>query len=125
MYFIHYYLLCQRNTEQTFLGTSSCRRKSSFKFQNPSEYRFYKRFSRKTRPLPTHLQHDGRGEEDLNRLNQEFLERLNRSGKVFLTHTTLRGKYVLRMAIGQRTTEEKHVREAWELMLSTAEEILK
>lgn len=68
---------------------------------------------------------DGRGEEDLNRLNQEFLERLNRSGKVFLTHTTLRGKYVLRMAIGQRTTEEKHVREAWELMLSTAEEILK
>jgi aromatic-L-amino-acid decarboxylase len=59
---------------------------------------------------------DGRSEEELNSLNQTILEKLNQTGKVFLTHTTLRGKYVLRLAIGQRTTEERHVREAWKLI---------
>lgn len=68
---------------------------------------------------------DGRSEEELDTLNQQFLEKINNSGKVFLTHTALRGKYVLRMAIGQRMTEEKHIREAWQLMVFTAEELLK
>lgn len=67
---------------------------------------------------------DGREEEQLDDLNKELLEKLNATGKVFLTQTTLRGKYVLRMAIGARTTEERHVREAWELMKSQAEELL-
>jgi aromatic-L-amino-acid decarboxylase len=58
-----------------------------------------------------------RGAEDaLDGMNQALLEQVNRTGRVFLTHTALRGKYVLRMAIGQRTTEERHVREAWEII---------
>lgn len=67
---------------------------------------------------------DGRSEEDLAILNREFLERLNQTGRVFLTQTTLRGKYVLRLAIGSRTTEERHVRDAWELMVLKAKEML-
>ncbi|UCE22117.1 MAG: aspartate aminotransferase family protein [Candidatus Aminicenantes bacterium] len=67
---------------------------------------------------------DGRGEEALNDLNKQLLESLNQTGKVFLTHTSLRGKYVLRMAIAARTTQERHVREAWELIASKAAEIL-
>ena len=67
---------------------------------------------------------DGRSEEALDRLNRDFLERLNQTGKVFLTQTTLRGKYVLRMAIDSRTTREQHVREAWELMKETAEQLI-
>ncbi len=67
---------------------------------------------------------DGRGEEPLNDLNKQLLESLNQTGKVFLTHTSLRGKYVLRMAIAARTTQERHVREAWELIASKAAEIL-
>ena len=67
---------------------------------------------------------DGRREDTLNRLNSQFLDSLNHTGKVFLTHTTLKGKYVLRMAIGQRTTEERHVREAWDLMNEKAAELL-
>ena len=63
---------------------------------------------------------DGRPEKALNDLNSNFLENLNQTGKVFLTHTTLRGKYVLRMAIGQRTTDERHVREAWNLITEKA-----
>ena len=68
---------------------------------------------------------DGRKEEELNELNREFLERINTTGKVFLTQTTLRGRYVLRMVIASRTTEERHVRAAWGLIKSQAEEILK
>ena len=68
---------------------------------------------------------DGRDEEALNHLNKQLLDRLNQTGKIYLTHTALRGKYVLRLAIGQRLTEERHVREAWELITAKAVEILK
>jgi glutamate/tyrosine decarboxylase-like PLP-dependent enzyme len=67
---------------------------------------------------------DGREEAQLNELNKEFLERLNRSGKLLLTQTSLRGKYVLRLSIAARLTEEKHVREAWEMIRSAAGELL-
>ena len=68
---------------------------------------------------------DGREEKDLDELNRQFLEKLNKTGKVFLTQTTLRGKYVLRMAIGSRTTQEQHVREAWQLISQLAAKMLK
>ena len=68
---------------------------------------------------------DGRDEETLDDLNRRLLESLNKTGKLFLTHTTLRDKYVLRMAIASRTTKENHVKEAWELIKKNAEDILK
>jgi len=64
------------------------------------------------------------GENALNSLNKTFLEQLNRTGRMLLTHTILKGKYVLRMAIGARTTRESHVVEAWKIMKHTAEELL-
>ncbi|MBE0461163.1 MAG: aminotransferase class V-fold PLP-dependent enzyme [Candidatus Aminicenantes bacterium] len=67
---------------------------------------------------------DGRGEEELNEINKEFHERINQTGKIFLTHTALKGKYVLRMVIGTRTTEERNVREAWGLILEKAKELI-
>ena len=67
---------------------------------------------------------NGQDEKVLNDLNKQLLENINQTGKIFLTHTSLRGKYVLRMAIGSRTTEEQDVREAWELIVSKAKEIL-
>jgi len=59
---------------------------------------------------------EGAPEEELARLNAALLEKVNESGKVFLTHTSLKGKYAIRMAIGQRATTEKHVRQAWEII---------
>jgi aromatic-L-amino-acid decarboxylase len=67
---------------------------------------------------------DGRSEEALNALNADLLARINQTGKVFLTHTALKGKYVLRMMIGQRTTQEEHVRLAWEIITEKAGELL-
>lgn len=68
---------------------------------------------------------DGRAEVELTELNRELLARVNESGRVFLTHTTLRDHYVLRMAIGQRTTQERHVRQAWEIIQREANTLLR
>ncbi|OQX06149.1 MAG: aspartate aminotransferase family protein [Desulfobacteraceae bacterium IS3] len=46
--------------------------------------------------------------------NQKLEERLNRSGKLYLTHTLLKNHYALRFCVGQTHTEERHVRKAWE-----------
>ena len=48
--------------------------------------------------------------------NGRVLDRVNRSGRTFLTHTTLAGRYAIRMAIGQRLTHREHVAEAWDLI---------
>jgi len=45
--------------------------------------------------------------------NRRLLNRLNRSGALFLTHTTLNGRYALRLCVGQTHTEEEHVVGAW------------
>jgi len=58
----------------------------------------------------------GKTEAQLSDINRELLEKVNATGRVYLSHTILRERYVLRLAIGQRTTEEKHIREAWDLL---------
>lgn len=64
-----------------------------------------------------------RSEEELNALNKKLLECINSTGKTLLTQTTLKGKYVIRVSIGQRTTQERHVRELWELIIAETKEI--
>jgi len=48
--------------------------------------------------------------------NEAILERANRSGEIFLSHTKLHGRYVLRLAIGNARTAEADVRRAWEVL---------
>jgi aromatic-L-amino-acid decarboxylase len=48
--------------------------------------------------------------------NEVILERANRSGEIFLSHTRLNGRYVLRLAIGNARTTEDDVRRAWEVL---------
>ncbi|MGH3031057.1 MAG: pyridoxal phosphate-dependent decarboxylase family protein [Gaiellaceae bacterium] len=48
--------------------------------------------------------------------NEALLERANASGEVFLSHTRLDGRYVLRLAVGNMRTTEADVRRAWELL---------
>ncbi len=59
-------------------------------------------------------------EEELNRLNAGLLERVNRTGKAFLTHTRLNGMFTIRMVIGQTEVQEPHVLAAWELIQAMA-----
>ncbi len=48
---------------------------------------------------------------------RELLARINASGRLYMTHTVLPGVgYTMRMAIGAATTQEEHVRAAWEFI---------
>jgi aromatic-L-amino-acid decarboxylase len=53
-------------------------------------------------------------------LNRQLLETLNNSGRLFLSHTVLDGKYTLRFCVGQTHTEESHARNAWKTIEETA-----
>jgi aromatic-L-amino-acid/L-tryptophan decarboxylase len=52
--------------------------------------------------------------------NHAVLDAVNASGEAFLSHTVLRGRTVLRLAIGNIRTEERHVARAWELLQDAA-----
>jgi aromatic-L-amino-acid decarboxylase len=56
--------------------------------------------------------------------NEALMQQLNRSGELFLTHTKLDDRFVLRMAIGATTTTERHVRAAWDHIRRAAENVL-
>jgi aromatic-L-amino-acid decarboxylase len=55
-------------------------------------------------------------EAQLDTLNERILERINASGRFFLSHTKLNGKYTLRVAVGNLRTTEHVVRELWNEM---------
>ncbi|MDB4880931.1 MAG: aromatic amino acid decarboxylase [Gemmatimonadetes bacterium] len=62
----------------------------------------------------------GASEAECERLNAAILQRVNASGEAYLSHTKLDGRYVLRLAIGNIRTEERHVARAWELLREAA-----
>jgi aromatic-L-amino-acid decarboxylase len=55
-------------------------------------------------------------------VNERLLERLNRSGRLYLTHTKLDDRYTLRFCVGQTHTEARHLEQAWRLIQEMAEE---
>ncbi len=55
-------------------------------------------------------------EKELDRLNETILQKINRSGKVFLTQTRLNDRYVLRFVAGQTHTTIEHVKQGWEFI---------
>jgi aromatic-L-amino-acid decarboxylase len=52
--------------------------------------------------------------------NARIMDRVNRGGEVFLSHTRLRDRFTIRLAIGNLRTEERHVARAWELLREAA-----
>jgi aromatic-L-amino-acid decarboxylase len=52
-----------------------------------------------------------------------LLARLNQSGNLYLTHTTLNDRFTLRFCVGQTHTEDRHVSQAWKNIRETAEEL--
>src|SRR5262249_37775084 len=65
------------------------------------------------RAAPAALRSDPRALDDL---NTALLDRVNRSGEVFLSHTKLNGRLALRLAIGHLRTSEAHIARAWQLL---------
>ena len=56
-------------------------------------------------------------------VNKALLQRLNASGKMYLTHTVLNGRYTLRLCVGQTHTEMRHVESAWQHIRAAAQSI--
>jgi len=52
--------------------------------------------------------------------NRALLDKVNATGEVFLSHTALNGRFVLRLAIGNYSTTRRHVARAWEILQSHA-----
>ncbi|XP_038888932.1 tyrosine decarboxylase 2 [Benincasa hispida] len=71
------------------------------------------------RLLPSRKNEDGG-----NKLNQSLLDAVNASGNIFISHTVLSGKYILRFAVGAPLTEEKHINSAWKLLQDAASTLL-
>jgi aromatic-L-amino-acid/L-tryptophan decarboxylase len=53
---------------------------------------------------------------DLNYLNSALMEEINNTGSIFLSHTKLNDKFVIRLVVSGIRTEEKQVIEAWEII---------
>src|SRR6266699_1374093 len=56
-------------------------------------------------------------------LNSEIVGRINASGRAYLTQTKLRGQTVMRIGLGNVLTTEQHLRNLWELIQKTADEV--
>ena len=54
-------------------------------------------------------------------VNEELLRRLNQSGKLYLSHTRLNGKYTIRFCIAQTKTELPHIQSAWDAIRTAAD----
>ena len=55
--------------------------------------------------------------------NHHLMDRLNRSGALYLTHTRLANKFVLRFCVGQTNTESRHVERAWHRIQAEAADL--
>ncbi|MQA29322.1 MAG: amino acid decarboxylase [Luteitalea sp.] len=62
----------------------------------------------------------GLGDEETERANERLLHAVNDTGEVFLSHTRVRGRFALRIAIGHLNTRDEHVRGAWNLLRACA-----
>ena len=73
------------------------------------------------RAKPKSLEHDPNA---LDEFNARLLDEVNASGAIFVSHTRLAGRYVIRLAIGNLHTTEEHVRHAWTLLCTVANRLL-
>jgi len=63
-------------------------------------------------------------ENELNSLNEKLLNKINASGKLFLSHTTLNNKFTLRISISGLRTVEENVKDAQILIQDNLTELL-
>jgi aromatic-L-amino-acid decarboxylase len=63
------------------------------------------------------------GEQAIERRNAAILARINASGRFYLSHTKLQGRYALRLALGNPRATRDHVRAVWEALQAASTEL--
>ena len=53
-------------------------------------------------------------EEEADAHNERVMAAVNAGGRMFISHTLVRGRLALRMAVGNLRTTEAHLRAAWD-----------
>jgi aromatic-L-amino-acid decarboxylase len=61
--------------------------------------------------------------EALDRHTLAWAERVNRSGRAYLTPAVPIGRWMVRVSVGAETTEREHVEALWSLMRQEAEQV--
>lgn len=61
--------------------------------------------------------------EAADELNMSIMDEVNRGGEAFLSHTRLRGRIALRLAVGNLRTGREHVEKTWEILRDTGARI--
>jgi len=59
-----------------------------------------------------------------NAATEAVLQAVNATGKLFASHTKLHDRYTIRMVVGGRDTEHRHVLAAWNNFCTTADEVI-
>ena len=59
---------------------------------------------------------DAQTDEAIDIANERLLDAVNKSGEIFMSHTRLNHRFVIRLAVGNLHTTEVHVDRAWELI---------
>ncbi|MDR3611802.1 MAG: pyridoxal-dependent decarboxylase [Ignavibacteriaceae bacterium] len=60
---------------------------------------------------------------DLNILNNNLMDAINKTGRILLSHTKLNGNFVIRLVVSGIRTETEHILEAWEIIKNIAHAI--
>jgi aromatic-L-amino-acid decarboxylase len=63
-------------------------------------------------------------EKIIEELNEKLYEEINAGGEIFISHTRLNGKYILRVNMSGLRMEERHIENAWNVIRNKAEELL-
>lgn len=65
----------------------------------------------------------GLSDEDADALNRAIMDRVNDSGRAFLSHTVLNERFCLRMALGNLKTRRDHLERTWNLLKKAASDL--
>jgi aromatic-L-amino-acid/L-tryptophan decarboxylase len=64
------------------------------------------------------------GPDELDRLNEKLILEVNKTGRMYITHTKLNGMYSLRMVTAQTNVQLHHVKNAWDLIVEKSKSVL-
>ena len=61
---------------------------------------------------------------EINKLNIRLIDKLNKTGKIYLSHTMINNTYSIRMPIGSTTVGIENIKSSWKLIKKTSQDII-